>query len=160
MRNTSRLLLSPVLLAFATLAGASLVPSAAQADDALFGLRMGYYTKAENPFGGVELILPLSHRVYANPNVEYVFIDNLTYLTYNLDFHYDLPSHSRAFVWLGAGLGVISQNPDGPAPTDTEVAANFLAGVGLSRHRVIPYFQAKLVAKGDTEFVVAFGLRF
>jgi hypothetical protein len=158
MRALRRLLL-PVLLTLGTTALA-LVPEKASADDTLFGVRLGYYTGAEDPFAGVEVLVPIAHRVYANPNVEYVFGDGRTYMTFNMDFHYDFPSHSRAFVWVGAGLGVAYVNPEGPTPSNTDVAANFLAGVGLSRHPVIPYFQVKVIAKGDTEAALAFGLRF
>jgi hypothetical protein len=143
------------------LAATVLVPCAASADDrTLFGVRFGYYADSENPFAGAELLVPVAHRVYFNPNVEYVFVDGATYATFNGDFHYDFPSHRRAFVWVGAGLGVVYFNPEGPASSDTDVAANFLAGVGLSRGPVIPYFQFKLIAKSDTEAVFAFGLRF
>jgi hypothetical protein len=153
--------LLPVLLTLGMTAMV-LVPQNASAhdDETLFGGRVGYYTNVEQPFVGVELLLPISHRVYANPNVEYIFGDGRKYLTFNMDFHYDFPSHRRAFVWVGAGLGIAYVNPDGPASSNTDVGANFLAGVGLSRGPVIPYFQVKLIAKGDTEVVLAFGLRF
>jgi hypothetical protein len=126
----------------------------------MFGIRFGYYATSDHPFAGAELLVPVTHSVWFNPNAEYVFVDGLKYMTFNGDFHYDFPSHRRAFLWLGAGLGVAYVDPDGPAPSDTDVAANFLAGVGLSRGSVIPYFQFKLMAKGDTEAVFAFGLRF
>ncbi len=122
----------PVLLALGATA-AVLVPEPASAhDDTLFGVRGGYYTQEEQPFVGVELLVPLAHSFYANPNVEYIFGDGRTYMTFNMDFHYDC----------------------------TDVGANFLAGVGLSRHRVIPYFQVKVIAHGDTEAALTFGLRF
>jgi len=44
--------------------------------------------------------------------------------------------------------------------TEAEDAANSLAGVGVRTGSLIPYFQAKLIAKDDTEFVLAFGVRF
>ncbi len=159
MRVTRQLLL-PALLTLVTTALA-LVPEKASADErTLFGARVGVYTSASKPFAGVELIIPVAHNFDANPNVEYVFGEGRTYMTFNMDFHYDIYSHSRTFVWVGAGLGVAYLNPSGPAPSNTDVGANFLAGVGLNRGPVIPYFQAKLIAKGDTEFVVAFGVRF
>src|SRR6185436_18592396 len=84
--------------------------TAASADDALFGVRAGYYTEAEGPFLADEF-------------------------TANADFHYDFPSHGHAFVWAGAGLAVVHVDPEGRADGDTDAAANFLLGVGLSRHR-------------------------
>jgi hypothetical protein len=158
MRVSSR----TVVVALAALVAPATLsfPSVARADEALLGLRVGYYTGLEKPFAGAELLIPVAHRVYLNPNAEYVFVNNVTYMTWNLDFHYDLPSRSQAFVWIGAGLGVVYQNPSGPPPSTTDLAANFLAGLGLNRGPVIPYFQVKLIAKSDTEASVAFGLRF
>ena len=141
------------------LASAALLLSAAPARADKVGVRTGVYTDAGKPFVGFELLLPISHSVYLNPNVEYVFIDDPAYLTFNADFHYDFHTHSRAYVWAGAGLGVIYQNPDGPAPSETDVGANFLFGVGL-KGDVIPYVQAKLLVKDDPEFVLGVGLRF
>jgi len=132
-------------------------PTPAAAD--MFGLRAGYYTKAEKPFVGAELLVPLSHSVFLDPNVEYVFTDGLTYMTFNADFHYDFPTHGPTYVWAGAGLAVLYSNPDGPGGSSTDVGANFIFGIG-HRGRVVPYIQAKLIAKSDTEFVIGAGLRF
>jgi len=139
--------------------GALFTPNAA-ADDAKFGLRGGFYTKAEEPFLGAELLIRLAPRVYFNPNVEYVFVDRGKYVTWNGDFHYDFHSRGNSFAWLGAGIALLSVDPPGPNNGDNDVAANFLAGVGVRTGSLIPYFQAKLIAKDDTEFVLAFGLRF
>jgi hypothetical protein len=131
------------------------IPAAAD----MFGLRAGYYTKAEKPFVGAELLVPLTHSVFLDPNVEYVFTDGLTYMTFNADFHYDFPTHGPTYVWAGAGLAVLYTNPDGPGGSSTDVGANFIFGIG-HRGPVVPYIQAKLIAKSDTEFVIGAGLRF
>jgi hypothetical protein len=125
----------------------------------LLGVRTGVYTSAEKPFLGAELLVPLSHAVFLNPNVEYVFTEGRTYMTFNADFHYDFPTRSRTLVWAGAGLGVLHSNPEGPRGSSTDVGANFLFGIGR-RGPVVPYVQAKLIAKDGTEFVLGFGLRF
>jgi hypothetical protein len=135
------------------------LPSPASADDFMGGVRFGYYFDAEKPFVGGELLVRMAHRLYFNPNVEYVFVDNGSYLSFNADFHYDFPRHT-AFYWLGGGLGVIVDNPEGPDNSDTTLAANFLAGVGFRAGSVIPYFQVKAIAKSNAEFAIAFGLRF
>lgn len=125
----------------------------------MFGVRAGYYTKAEEPFVGAELLVPLSHNVFLNPNVEYVFTEGRTFMTYNADFHYDFPTRGSTLVWAGAGLGVLYSNPEGSGSSSTDVGANFIFGVGR-RGPVVPYVQAKLIAKDDTEFVIGVGLRF
>jgi hypothetical protein len=150
-------LVMPALIA-ATLSGLS-VPASAD-EDTLFGVRGGYYTEAEGAFLGAELLFRVVPSVYFNPNFEYVFADNADYYTANADFHYDFPTRGRAFVWAGAGLALVHIDPDGRVDGHTDAAANFLLGVGLSRGPTIPYFQAKVIAKDDTEFALAFGLRF
>jgi len=147
------------MLTLALLGSLLLAASPASPDNLMGGIRFGYYTDVSEPFVGGELLVGVAHRLYFNPNVEVVLVDNGSYLTFNGDFHYDFPTRS-AFFWLGAGLGVIQVNPEGPENSDTSLAANFLAGVGFRTGRVIPYFQAKVIAKSGSEFALAFGLRF
>lgn len=133
----------------------------ARADNLRFGLRGGYYTDAEGAFVGAELLARLAPRIYFNPNLEYVFVDGGRLSTWNADFHYDLPTHGSVYVWVGAGLALVLSDPDGPDNSESDVGANFLAGVGFGSGGVIPYFQIKGLARdGSGEFVVAFGLRF
>jgi hypothetical protein len=147
-----------VRLAVAT-AILSWLPAAAQADPR-FGVRFGYYTEAEDPFLGAEMLFRVVPEIYFNPNVEAVFVDDGHYFTINGDFHYDFHSGRRTFAWLGAGLAVLITDPEGSAEGDTDVGFNLLAGIGTRRGRVIPYAQAKLILKSDTEFVIGVGLRF
>ena len=144
------------LIALSALALGAATPSSA----ADFGVRGGYYFDASEPFLGAELLIRVAPRFYFNPNVEYVFVDPGQYITWNGDFHYDFHSRGNSFAWLGAGIALVTSNPEGPDNSDNDVAANFLAGIGVRTGRVIPYFQAKLIAKDDTEFVLAFGIRF
>ena len=156
MKNVRTCLLSALFLA-----GLGLVATPAQAgEDLKVGVRVSYFTDVGEASVGGELLARVAHRFWFNPNVEYVFVDNESYWTFNGDFHYDFPTHSNAYVWLGGGLAVIHIDPDGPTPADTDVGANFIGGVGFRTGSVIPYFQAKLIAKSDTEFAIAFGLRF
>ena len=158
MRSTTSVPKGALAVVFVFVLGV-LAPNPAFAHEPLFGARFGYYASSDHPFLGAEVLLPVSRSIEFNPNLEYVFADGLTYMTFNADFHYDFPSRRRSFVWVGAGLGLAYVDPDGGS-SNTDVAANFLAGLGLSRGPVIPYFQFKLIAKGDTEAVFAFGLRF
>lgn len=130
------------------------------AADPMFGFRLGYYTDAEEPFIGGELLFKLAPRIYLNPNIEVVLVDGGRYLTLNGDVHYDLPAGGRNLIWVGAGLAVISVDPEGDDNGDTDVGANFFAGLGRRTGRVIPYVQVKAIAKDNAEFVLAVGLRF
>jgi hypothetical protein len=162
MRRDSKLarLVLVVVLLFAT-AGLSLGQS--------LGIRAGVYTDIKEYFLGLELLSRISHNLYFNPNAEYVFVDNLTYVTFNLDFHYDFYTDSPLFFWLGAGLGILYSNPEGPPESDVDLGANLLFGIGIrTESPLTPYFQGKFIladrngdANGDkNEFVLAIGLRF
>jgi hypothetical protein len=148
------------VLGAAVVAGSCLLAPPVGADELKFGLRSGYHTKAEGPFLGAELLVPMAHRFYFNPNVEYVFVDSGSQVTYNADFHYDIGVDRRTYVWLGAGLAVVHENPEGPDNGSTDAAANFFGGIGFRSGSAIPYIQAKVIAKSDAEFVLAFGVRF
>ncbi len=151
MRFASRLAIVAIGLAI------SAMPAPAHAD--LLGLRTGFYTDAQKPFVGAELLIPATHSVYLNPNVEYIFTNARTYLTFNADFHYDFLRRGSNDVWAGGGLAIVYSNPDGPAEGSTDLGANFLFGAA-HRGPVVPYVQAKLIAKSNPEFVIAVGLRF
>jgi hypothetical protein len=154
MRKLSTIASISALAAFA-------MASAAQADDTKVGVRAGYYTKIKEPFVGVELLTRVANRVYFNPNFEYVFVDGAKYFTLNGDFHYDFPTGGNdVYVWIGAGLGWSSFDPEGPENSDNDLVANVLGGIGFNAGEVIPYVQAKAIIQEDTEFSIAVGLRF
>jgi len=112
------------------------------------------------PFAGVELLARIGHRIYFNPNFEYVFVDEATYFTLNGDFHYDFPVAKDVYVWAGAGLGWWSFDFEGPADGEDDLVANLLAGAGVNAGGVIPYVQFKLIIADDTGFAIGVGLRF
>jgi hypothetical protein len=154
MRKLSTIVSMSALAAFA-------LASPAQAHDTKVGVRGGYYTKIKEPFVGVELLTRVANRVYFNPNLEYVFVDGAKYFTLNGDFHYDFPTGGNdVYVWLGAGLGWSSFDPEGPDNSDNDLVANLLGGVGFNAGSVIPYVQGKVIIREDTEFSIAVGLRF
>jgi len=125
-----------------------------------FGVRAGYYSDTEEIFLGGELLSRISRSVFFNPNVEFVTIDNGTFMTFNGDFHYDFPTAGSPLIWAGAGLGMLYFNPEGPGDNQTDVGLNLLFGVGLSRGPVIPYFQVKAILEDNNEVVLGFGIRF
>ena len=143
----------------APLALAALFTAAPAAADPMFGVRLGYYTDVEEPFIGGELLFRLAPRLYLNPNVEAVLVSGGRLVTLNGDVHYDLPT-GRTMVWIGAGIAAINADPEGPDNGDTDLGVNFFGGVGRRTGRVIPYLQAKVIAKDDAELVLAAGIRF
>lgn len=132
----------------------------------LVGVRAGQYvdigdSEIDEPFIGVEVIAGITKFVYFNPNVEYVFVDEATFATGNLDFHLDLPIADTVHLWVGAGLAAVYVDPDGPFESDTDLGVNLLAGVGFQVGAVIPYVQGKLVLVDEEDvLVLAVGVRF
>jgi len=157
MATRSRATGGRVLCVLAMLA----IAGPAQALDLGWGLRLGYYTDVGEPLAAVEAVAPLRGRLSFNPNLEYVFVDGVRYLTLNADLLHEFRTQGAPSVWAGAGLGVVSVNPDGPPDGATDLAVNLMAGVGFrTAGRLAPYFQGKIVWKDDTELALSFGVRF
>lgn len=136
-------------------------PQATDGRDWWFGVRAGAYFDVEEMALGAELLFPMTDRFYFNPNVEFVLVDGADFITFNGDFHYDLPVEGKPLVWLGAGIAAVHFDPDGPADGDTDAGANFLAGLGYNAGTFIPYAQAKLLVTSDNnEFALMGGVRF
>ena len=125
------------------------------------GLRVGGYFDAESAFVGGEVLVPLSHPWYFNPNVEYVFVDRGDLVTFNMDFHYDLPVDDF-YIWLGAGPAILYFNPDSARDSETDFGVNLFVGIGfkVGSGRIVPYIQPKAILSDNSEFVLAFGVRF
>jgi len=126
----------------------------------MLGARAGLYADREDAFIGGEFLTPIVGFLYFNPNIEYVFVENGTRATFNLDFHYDFPLGGRVFTWAGLGLGILYNNPDGPAGSRTDPAANVLFGLGFNAGSWVPYVQAKAIASDNSDFVFGGGVRF
>lgn len=145
-------------LVAAFLVALALLPAGTASADNV-GIRFGYYSEVKEPFVGVEYLTRVTHRVYFNPNFEWVFTNGFDYFTVNGDFHYDFPMRGHTYVWLGAGLGLARVSFDGGGG-NTDAVLNVIGGVGARAGHVIPYVQAKVIVKDDSEFVIGFGLRF
>jgi hypothetical protein len=68
------------------------------------------------------------------------------------------PIHRRAFAWVGAGFGLVTDDPKGPFETTTrDGQLNVLAGLGYDAP-ASPYVQVRITRKH--EFILALGVRF
>lgn len=123
------------------------------------GVRLSYFTEAAAPALGGELLFRVAPSVYFNPNLEFVFKDD-SYVTFNLDLHYDFLKRHDMFLWAGAGLAVLAVNPPGNEGGHTDAGLDLLFGVGLRKRPVSPYFQAKVIVKDQTELSLGVGIRF
>lgn len=127
------------------------------------GVRFGAYFDAESAFVGGEILGNITDSWYFNPNVEYVFVDNGNLMTFNFDVHYDLPTSSSLYFWLGGGPAIIYFNPDSNIRrSDTDLGINLFMGIGfpIRDSRFIPYVQPKIILSDNSEFSLAFGFRF
>ena len=126
------------------------------------GVRLGSYTDLEDLFIGGEILAPVGMHTWLNPNIEYVFIDYGTYLTVNLDAHYDFQTQAPVFFWLGGGLGLAYFSPeDDDIDSSSDLALNLLGGLGLkTQGNLIPYVQVKAILGDAEDFVLSVGLRF
>jgi hypothetical protein len=95
-----------------------------------------------------------------NPNAEYIFAENATDYTLNLDGTISIMPLGVGSVYAGGGLGFFTEDPDnGESNTDTGV--NVLAGFGLNAVPFKPYGQIKwMFLPHDTPFSFSFGVRF
>ena len=132
--------------------------------EARFGVRTGAYFDAESAFiGGEGLFNVFNDSWFFNPNVEYVFVDNGDLWTLNFDFHYDLPVKAPVYLWVGAGPTILHRDRDRPFDdSETDFGVNLFMGVGfkLRNSRILPYIQPKVILSDNSEFSLAFGLRF
>ena len=153
-----------VLMGIFAVAALLLVPGTARAE-VDFGIRGGIYNDADAGFLGAELLTDfLGRGWFFNPNVEYVFVDDGSLWTLNLDAHYDLKTGAPFDFWLGGGLAGIFRSLDDRRFDDdeeTDIGLNLLAGLGFARRQAIrPYVQGKVILSDETEAVLAVGLRF
>jgi hypothetical protein len=151
-------------------AGLLLLPGVARAQ-VDFGVRGGVYSgDRDGGFIGAELLTRITRDWFFNPNVEYVFADDGSLTTINLDAHYDFRTTTAPFYfWAGGGPAVLLSRTDAPSScrscrseSKTNLGLDLLAGMGFGNQRapVRPYVQGKLVLSSTNEAVLAFGLRF
>jgi hypothetical protein len=146
-------LLSAALLAVAA-------TPAARADVDL-DLRAGIYTDGSDGFLGGGVLWDVGQRGHwmANPNLEYVFVNNGDLFTLNGDVHYDLQVDAPFAVWAGGGPALLFADPD-EGDSETDFGLNLLAGIGAKEGGIRPFAQVKLIVSDESQLVFGFGLRF
>jgi hypothetical protein len=147
---------STIMMPFIALAVAASLALPAESQ-VRFGVRAGEYTDESEPFVGAELITPIAKRWFFNPNVEYVFVDRGTLVTFNGDFHYDFETGTKTMVWAGGGLAAVYEDRE---RSDTSLGANVIVGAGWRVGQIVPYAQIKGILGDRSDFVVMGGIRF
>ncbi len=124
------------------------------------GIRAGAYFDANSGFIGGELLFGVNRHWFIDPNVEYVFVDNGHMMTFNFDVHRDLNVTGPLYVWVGAGPAIVWRDPD-RGQGHTDFGLNIFGGIGFRTHsELVPYIQPKVIISNDSDFSLAFGLRF
>lgn len=125
------------------------------------GFRIGVYSNTQSTFLGGEILAPIGNNWNINPNIEYVFIHNQTYVSFNLDFDYFAPIDVRdLYLWAGGGAGLIYTKQKFSQYGETNLGINLLFGIGIQAGNVEPYFQPEIVLKNNPELALGFGIRF
>jgi len=122
------------------------------------GIRLGAYTDNSDFFVGVDAKFNVL-RFNADPSIEYVFVDDATLMTFNLDALMDVIQLPKVSGWLGAGVGLMYFDTD-ESDSSTDPILNLIAGVGVN---VLfnPYVMAKWIfADNNDGFVICAGVHF
>ena len=119
----------------------------------------GWYTEADAFFlsGGARIGFGT---LTFHPNAEYIFVDNGTSYSLNLDGTLNIIPLGVATGWVGAGLGFYFTDPD-PGSSQSETGVNLLAGASLNATKFKPYVQLKyVVIDGNDPVALSFGVCF
>ena len=122
------------------------------------GIRLGAYTDNSDFFVGVDAKFNVL-RFNADPSIEYVFVDDATLMTFNLDALMDVIQLPKVSGWLGAGVGLMYFDTD-ESDSSTDPILNLIAGVGVN---VLfnPYVMAEWIFGDNNDgFVICTGIHF
>jgi len=150
----------PCFLALVILCAATLASVPAFAAPIGWDVFGGKYTDRDENFLGLGARIGLASITF-NPNAEYIFTDNGTAYTLNLDGTMTVLPLGVGSGWVGAGLTFYSVNRDHGDSTDS-FGLNVLGGFGLSAVPLKPYAQLKaaFIEEGVNPFAIAVGIRF
>jgi hypothetical protein len=121
------------------------------------GVRGGFYEDSDSFFLGVDLKSQIAI-LHANPNFEWVFVDDGDLFTLNLDAFVNVFPLPVVDPWLGAGVGIGYSKPD-TGDSESDFLFNLIAGVGFNI-LLDPYVMIKYIIAEDNTFVLAGGIRF
>lgn len=147
-----------VISAALTLALVATTAASAQTNRTHIGPRIGYNFDAEVATVGGQLSFPVGTRLEFYPSADIHLVDEGSLLGVNLDIKYRLPGATIRWMYIGAGLGILSRSVGDFDNTDTGLNV-FLGAESLSG-RVHPFIEGRvLVADGSMAQLVG-GLNF
>lgn len=142
-----------------TIALTGLTSTSAAAGPVGFQLAGGWYTESDEFFlnGGAKFGLGTVSLI---PNIDWVFVSSGTVYSLNLDGTLSLMPLGVASIYGGAGLGLLTQDPEN-ANSDTQTVFNLILGASLGAAPMKPFGQFKWVmADGNDPFAFSIGVSF
>ena len=134
---------------------------AQEIEDPQFGVGLGYSSRFEKPVYTVEFVMPVYHHVDVEGSLQYLDLGARRRYVGNVDVQVRFPTHrihSRTFGWVGAGFGLVTDDPKGPIEATTrDGQLNVLAGLAYDAP-ASPYVQLRITRRH--EVILGIGVRF
>jgi hypothetical protein len=146
-------------LAVALCAAAGFGAAPAHAGPVGFQAAGGWYTEGDDFFLNVGARFGAA-TVTVIPNLDWMFVDNGTARSFNVDGTMTVMPLGVGSGYLGAGLGWRTVDPD-HGDSNTDMVWNVLAGFGLNSLPLKPFGQLKyVIVDGNDPLVFSLGVRF
>jgi len=131
--------------------------SAAKAQRAHIGARVGYDFDSKNPVVSTQVTIPMTRTVEFYPSVDVYLPDHGSMVGLNGDLKFNMPTTGPR-VYLGAGLGVQTRTVN--SSSNTDVGANALFGVETRTGWVHPFVEGRAFMSETNRVSVLAGLNF
>jgi hypothetical protein len=132
--------------------------SAASAQSAHIGARVGYNFDAEDVLFGLNLTVPVTTRIDFYPSIDVYTPDDGSMLGFNGDFKVRFPTISGPSFYVGGGIGVLNSSFDGRSATD--VGVNLLMGLETRTGWVHPFAEGRILIRDGSSFQLTGGVNF
>lgn len=123
-------------------------------------VRGGYYSDLEKYFIGAGLDVGVLVFTIV-PNFEYVFVDDGSFYSLNIDGQYNIIPAPAIAGYVGGGAGYTYIKPDG-GDGESKFVLNILGGVQIQRIPLKPFAQVKyaIISDIDNQLVLTIGIHF
>jgi hypothetical protein len=157
MIRHGRAALTAALLLAASGAGAT------DDESMLAGVSAGYSTRFERALVAVDFLVEVSRAFTIVPNASYTDAAGMRRWTLGTEVQWNPPAdrlHPRLLAWVGAGMGVLIEDPRGPVERTTrDLVSNAVVGVGYDAFAA-PFVQLRVALDGPSDVSLMVGVRF
>ena len=150
--------LSRIAAATAVLATATALNASAQTHRSHLGPRVGYDFDTEVATVGGQISFPIGNRLEFYPSADIHLVDEGSMFGVNLDLKYRIPGQSLPWLYVGAGLGIMSRSVGDFDDTDT--GFNLMVGAESLRGRVHPFVEGRVIMADGSAAQLLAGLNF